>query len=306
MKGLRTFGPFFIIVASLLWSADGLLRVNLYSLPPAVIVFYEHILGLAVMLLFFKYWSADIKKMTRNDWIVITIIGLCAGALGTIFYTAALGMIQYSQYSVVVLLQQLEPVFAITMAAVLLKEKITRRFLIWAGLALVATYMISFRDLTVNFATGQGTILAAFFAVAAAAMWGSATSLGRYVLKDISFIGATTFRYATASVFALLIILILQQQSSMTVLTSAQMLSLLAITFSTGVAAMLLYYYGLKRTPARIATVCELVWPASAIVIDYFYFHKTLSVTQIFGVVLLGVCIYKVTRLKTGKVNVRQ
>jgi drug/metabolite transporter (DMT)-like permease len=52
----------------------------------------------------------------------------------------------------------------------------------------------------------------------------------------------------------------------------------------------------LKRTPARITTLCELVWPAAAVVTDYFYFHKTLSVTQVFGIVVLLFAIYQVTK----------
>lgn len=298
MGNIITFGPLFIIIASLIWSADGLLRVNLYSLPPAVVVFYEHIFGLIVMLFAYKWWQADFKKMSRKDWLVVSIIGLFAGALGTIFYTAALGMVQYLQYSVVVLLQQLEPIFAIAIAAVLLKEKITKRFLFWAIVALIAAYMITFKDLVVNFTTGRGTITAALLALGAAAMWGSATSFGRYVLKDITFIGATTFRYMTAAVSSFLILMILQQQAALTTLTQSQVITLIAITFSTGVVAMLIYYYGLKRTPARIATICELSWPASAIFIDYFYFGRSLSFTQLLGVVILSICIYQVTKEK--------
>ncbi len=304
MKKLLAFGPIFIIAASLLWSFDALLRTTLYSLPSAVVVFYEHIFGFLVIVLFFPLWIKDLKKMTKKDWIVITLIGLFAGALGTIFYTQALGMVQYIPYSVVVLLQQLEPIFAISIAAVLLKEKITKRFLFWAGLALIAAYLISFKDLQVNLGTGDKTALAALLAIASAAMWGAGTSLGRYVLKDISFVSATALRFAIAPVFALMIIFGLNQQTAMTSLTQAQILTLVAITVSTGLLAMLIYYYGLKRTPARIATICELAWPASAILIDYFYFHKALSPTQILGVVILLFAIYKVTKPLSGKVNI--
>ena len=45
---------------------------------------------------------------------------------------------------------------------------------------------------------------------------------------------------------------------------------LIAITFSTGMVATAIYYYGLKRTPAKISSICELAFPAGAIVIDYF------------------------------------
>ncbi len=84
-------------------------------------------------------------------------------------------------------------------------------------------------------------------------------------------------------------------------LTIPQLWTLLLITFSTGLVALSFYYYGLKRTPARITTLCELAWPASAIFIDYFLFHKTLSYTQIFGVILLLFAIYQVTKPLAGK-----
>src|SRR5947207_14411399 len=112
--------------------------------------------------------------MTIKEWIAITIVALFSGALGTILYTAALQQIQYIQYSVVVLLQQqLQPIWAILTAAILLKEKLTKRFALWAAIALVGAYFITFKDLQVNFATGSGTLTAALLATGAGFMWGS-------------------------------------------------------------------------------------------------------------------------------------
>src|SRR5438309_329455 len=126
MKKILAFGPLFVILAALLWSVDGLLRIGLYSLPPAVIVFYEHLLG-AIILLFFSFiWFKDLKRMTKKEWLAIGVVSLFSGALGTIFYTAALQKVNYTQYSVVVLLQpQLQPIWAIATAAILSNEKIT-------------------------------------------------------------------------------------------------------------------------------------------------------------------------------------
>src|SRR5258708_4333331 len=131
MKKLLAFGPLFVIIAALLWSFDGILRIKLYTLPPAVIVFYEHFLG-AVVLLFFAFkWFPDVKKMTKKEWSAIGIVALFSGALGTILYTAALQKINFTSYSVVVLLQQqLQPIWAISTAALLLKEKLTKKFLL--------------------------------------------------------------------------------------------------------------------------------------------------------------------------------
>ncbi len=296
MNKLKTFGPLFIIVAALLWSADGLLRVSLYSLPPAVIVFYEHLLGAFFLLLLSFKWFKDLKNLTRKEWIAISVVALFSGALGTIFYTSALQLINYTQFSVVVLLQQLQPIWAIGMAALLLKEKITKQFLVWAGVALVAAYFISFKDLNVNLSTGSGTVMAALLALGAGIMWGSSTAISKYVLNKVTFLTGTALRFILAPIFALLLVLGNNQTAALYTLTTAQWQTLLLITFSTGMVALAIYYYGLKRTPARITTLCELVWPASAVLIDYFYFHKTLSVTQMLGIAVLLFAIYQVTK----------
>lgn len=234
--------------------------------------------------------------MTRKEWLAIGLVSLFSGALGTIFYTAALGKINYTQYSVVVLLQQLQPIWAIATAAILLHEKISRRFLFWAAISLIAAYFISFKNLQPNISTGGGTFIAALLALMAGVMWGSSTAISKYVLKKVSFVTGTALRFFLSPIFALFIVFGVNQSKSILTINSSQWFTLLLIALSTGLVALLFYYYGLKKTPARITTLCELVWPASAIFIDYFLYNKSLSVTQIFGVALLVLSIYQVTR----------
>ncbi len=294
MRNLKNFGPLFIIIAALLWSVDALLRRSLYVLPPATIVFYEHLIGFAILLFFIPKWFPDLKKMTRKEWIAIGLVSLFSGALGTIFYTAALGKINYIQFSVIVLLQQLQPIWAISAAAILLKEKITKKFILWAGVALVAAYFVNFKDMTVNLQTGSGTAIAGLFAVLAGMLWGSSTAISKYVLNKVHFLTATALRFAIAPIFALGFVLSMNQGASLTQVTIPQLQALLLIAFSTGMLALAIYYYGLKRTPARVTTICELVWPASAVFIDYVYFHQTYSNTQILGIVVLLFAIYQI------------
>lgn len=298
MKNIIKIGPLFVIIAALLWSFDGLLRGSLYSLPPAVVVFYEHLLG-AIILAFLAFrWIHDIKKLTKKEWLYVGIVSLFSGALGTIFYTAALGKVNYIQFSVVVLLQQLQPIWAIGAAAIILKEKVTGKFLIWAALGLIAAYLITFKDLQINLATGGGTAIAGLLALGAGFMWGTSTAFSKYFLNKVSFLTGTALRFFVTPIFAFLIIMINGQTATLLTLTQAQWTTLAIITLSTGLVALLIYYYGLKNTPARVTTLCELVWPASAIFIDYFYNHKGLSITQIMGVLLLLFVIRKVSVLK--------
>ena len=45
----------------------------------------------------------------------------------------------------------------------------------------------------------------------------------------------------------------------------------------TGFAAMFLYYYGLRSTPAVAATIAELAFPITAILVGYFKFGQVLT-----------------------------
>jgi len=297
MKKLALFGPVFVIIAALLWSFDGILRISLYSLPPAVVVFYEHFLGAIILLFLAGKWVGDLKKMTLKEWVAIAVVALFSGALGTILYTAALQHINFTSYSVVVLLQQqLQPIWAIGAAAILLKEKINKNFLLWAALALIGAYFITFKDLHVNLNTGNGTAIAAGMAIAAGFMWGTSTAISKLVLNKVSFLTGVAARFFLAPIFALMFVMGNGQTHALFTITPMQILTLLIITFSTGMLALNFYYFGLKHTPARITTLCELFWPLSAIFIDYFLYHKTLAPTQFFGVALLLIAIYQVTK----------
>lgn len=295
---MPNIGIFFIFLASLLWSVDGLLRTTLYSLPPATVVFYEHFFGLIVLLFFWKKWLPDVGKLEKRDWILITLVAFFSGALGTMLYTSALAKVNYIQFSVVVLLQQLQPIWAISSAAILLKESLPKKFILWAGVALIASYFVTFKDLTVNLDPSNQTAVAGAFALLAGMMWGSSTALSKSMLNKFSFVTTTALRFFLASVIALSIVFAFSQEATVVQLSTDQLRSLLMITFSTGLVALLLYYFGLKKVPAKVSTIVELTWPASAIFIDYFYFHKTLSFTQLLGVMVLFYSMYQVTKMK--------
>lgn len=295
---MKKYAPYLIVLAAVLWSLDGLLRRNLYSLPSTVIVFLEHLLGLIVLSPFlireFKNW----RKQSKKTWLAVLVIALLGGTVGTIAYTAALGRINYINFSVVVLLQQLQPVFAITLSAILLKEKISRHFIFLAVLAIIAAYFVSFPDLSVDLATGQGTVIAAILAATAAFAWGVSTVLGRYALNTLNFMTLSGLRFFFTAIFAFMFLAITRDLSSLAALTSTQWWYVIAIVFSTGLVALLIYYKGLSHVPARVSTILEMAWPVSAIVIDWLFFKNTLSATQWVGAIAL---IYVIMKISTSR-----
>ena len=289
MKYGKYYGSAAVVAAALLWSVDGLLRRHLYTLPAPVIVFWEHTFGFIVMLPILAFSWRYFKQLTRRQWLAITGVSLLSGAAGTILYTAALGRIQYIPFSVVVLLQQLNPVFAITASAMLLREPLTRRFIGLSAVALVAAYFATFPDLGVNLSTGNGTLVAAVFAVGAAAAWGTSTAFSKYALKGTSSLHVTAARFGITPFFALIFVALSGNMHQVGTITASQFKYLVAITFSTGLVALMIYYFGLKRVKASRSAILELAWPASAVLVGYFWLHQSLTLSQsIGGIVLTG------------------
>jgi len=69
---------------------------------------------------------------------------------------------------------------------------------------------------------------------------------------------------------------------------------LILIVFTSGAVAMFIYYYGLKRVTASAATILELFWPFSAIILDYFINHNILSPVQIIASIVILVAFLKI------------
>jgi drug/metabolite transporter, DME family len=71
----------------------------------------------------------------------------------------------------------------------------------------------------------------------------------------------------------------------------ADYLRILEIALVPGLIAMLLYYRGLVRTPAAVATLAELAFPATALVVNYLFLGATLDGVQVAGLAVILVTI---------------
>lgn len=300
MRKILRNGPLLIVIAASLWAMDGVIRRSLFVLPPIIIVFYEHLIGALILIPFF---IKDIKKekINKKSFLSISLVSLFSGLLGTLWFTTALLMTNYISFSVVFLLQKLQPLFALLFARIVLKEKLSKKYLIWAGLSLISAYFITFPQGIVNLKTGDKTLMAALFAVGAAFAWGSSTAFSRYSLlknKD-SFI--TGLRFMITTVFAFIAVFIMKEQTKFLVVNISQLLRFAFIALSTGMVGLLIYYKGLKLTEVKVSTILELTFPFLAVLIDMVLYKSFLQPTQIVAAIVLLFSMYKISRIQTNK-----
>ena len=289
-------GTIAIGMSAIMWGFDGVvLTPRLYNLDVGYVVFMLHIIPFLLMNLFLFRQYGNLKYFTKQDYITFSLVALFGGAIGTIAIVKALFLVQFQQLSVVVLLQKLQPIFAISLAAILLKEKIKKNFVIWASLAVVASYFLTFGLHLPNIHTEKNIIEASLLAVLAAFSFGSSTVLSKNLLRNHNFVTATFFRYGFTSLFMLVYVIALSKLGQVEVTTNYNWLIMIIIGLTTGSGAIFIYYFGLNRVRAMVATISELLFPVSAIFFDYVVNGSYLSPVQYIAAAVMVFALVKLT-----------
>jgi len=291
------FGALAIMLAAFLWSLDGVfIRPKFYVLPAALVVFLEHALGFLVLSPFiFLSWS-KIKLLKGKEWAAIGWVSFFGGALGTIMITKAFfaAMDGEITFATVVILQKLQPIFALIIARLILGERLKKSFYTWALVAIVAAYFLAFGKTGLHL--GEINLLhnAAFYAAIAAFAFGSSTVFGKRIVNHLDFKSTTALRFGVTGLLVLVYALLTGDLFKISAVTIMHWKYLVLIVFTSGAAAMFIYYYGLKRVTASASTILELFWPFSAIILDYFINHNVLSPIQIVSSVVLVMAFFKI------------
>lgn len=296
MTSQRTLAALAISVAAALWGFDGVvLTPRLHAVPVLFVVFLLHAVPFVLMQPALGRSWAKLGRLAPGELATLALVSGVGGVTGTLAIVKALFLVDFNQLSVVVLLQKLQPVFAILLAALLLGERVTRRFLGWAAVAVTGGYFLTFGlhgpevDLD-----GQAT-QAALWAVVAAASFGAATVLGKKLLGSLDFWTATFGRYGMTTAITGLALVATGAGFPFADVSRTHWIVILIIGLTTGTGAIALYYWGLTRVRAITATICELSLPLSAVVFDYLVNGSRLGPVQWLGGALLIGAITRVS-----------
>ncbi len=293
----RSYGFALVAAGAAIWGSDPLFRRGLAEdLPASVVVFVEHAILATITL---PLAIAGVRKgrgrFTPSTLLSLFLVGAGSSALATILFTRAF---VYGDPSTPLLLQKLQPVVAVLGAHLLLGERLKPRYGIFFALSIGAAYLITFADpLTVSLESAT----AAAFALGAAVLWAMGTVLGRRLTSTFGFLELTSLRFAIGLPASAAVVLIQGEKSTVAGLQGQDLVSLLSLALLPGLIALVLYYRGLRDTPASAATLAELAFPVSAIVVNWLAFDAVLTATQWIGVVVLSGTIVVMSELSYRK-----
>jgi len=288
-----------IIVAAMFWSLDWILiRPNFYEFPAVNIVFLEHLLWTIILSPFLFLWFKKLKNLNKKD--LFALLWVCF--FGWLVWTVAITEAFFSAFrwdnslSIIVILQKLQPIFALFLASILLKEKLNIRFYLLAIVSIISAYLIVFPDITVIFSWIDKINISALYALIAAFSFGSSTIFWKTLVSDLWFKLSTSLRFTITTILAFFALLLFWDFSYIGQLQVIHWELLWIIVFTSGAFAMFLYYFWLKRVKASTATILELAWPLSSIYFDYIFNHKVLSSSQFFFSIVLIICFFLIIK----------
>ncbi len=268
-----------VAIAASLWGSSALLREPLAgAVDASTIVLYEHVIIVAVLspwaLSALRRWAEAPARVRA----AAVIIGAGSSALATTLFTAAFA---YGDSITPQVLQKLQPLVAIALAAALLGERLRPRFAWFAVPALIGAWMLSFAD---PFSIAIADAQAAALALGAAALWAGGTVLGRLVGTDLGARDTLVLRFVFGLPSAAIIVAVVGAQWTMPVEKAP---SLIALALIPGLLALALYYVGLQRTAASRATLAELMFPVTAAVVGVTMLDATLTTSRWVGLAIV-------------------
>ena len=287
IKRQGNYGFLMVAAAAGIWGTDALFRRNLaLDFPPSIVVFGEHLLLVAMTFPLLRTVLPRLKSLNALDWLAITFVGAGASAAATILFTQSFSYQQ--DPTTPLLLQKLQPMIAIGGATLLLRERLLPHFAIYVIGTLGGTYLITFPDPA---AVTLSSAVPALFAIGAACLWALGTVLGRYLTAKVSFTELTALRFAVGLPVSGLILLIQRNTNELISTGWVEWRALLLLALIPGLISLLLYSRGLRATPAAAATLAELTFPLTAILVGYFAFDAALGTSQWIGVAIVSTTI---------------
>jgi drug/metabolite transporter (DMT)-like permease len=274
----RVPGVVLVSIAATLWGLDGLIRKPLAASTSATtIVFGEHVVLVALTLPFLvpafrSLWSAGGRYVAAG-----VAVGAGASAIATILFTKALF---HGDVITVFVLQKAQPLIVVVGAWLILGEQPRQGFVWFLLPALAGIWLIALPHPLDPHAHGLVPIAET---LTAAVLWGMGTVLGRFLSRKLAFEHIATVRFGFGLIAAACALPIVGAAA----FPSAHdffWISVLALV--TGLVALSIYYYGLRRTPALLSAIGELAFPVTAALIGIYVFDESLRWTQWIGVLV--------------------
>jgi drug/metabolite transporter (DMT)-like permease len=297
----QVFGVACIVAACLCWALDALWRYPLLQsgVNAVDLVFYEHLILFVIFLPFILIAALTKKHLwTKKMFLNFLMVGALGSGLSTVCFSQAMFLINPT---VVIVLQKLQPFVSLLLAKYILSERLPKTFLYYFMWAVLGIILMSYQDILMLFSWwsnaheshGSASLVGYSCLLFSILGWSCATIYGKKIFMDakgpVSPVELMALRYMWGLVFLSLVLImkgeVLLVMQRMAVVSIAS--SIIPLLFFSAILGMYFYYKGVEILRPRRIVVAEMWYPLAAMLVNHFYLHIYLNMTQLLGALLL-------------------
>lgn len=280
------FGLLMILLAAILWGTVGISVQSLYTLTetnPLSIGFFR--LAISVPVLFFACaltlgWR--MFQVARRDLTLMLLVGAMT-AFYQVSYFAAISRLGVAAATLITLCTA--PILVALLASILLHELPTTEIVLAGICAIGGTVLL------VNVPSepvAQRSFLGVVLALCSALNYALVTLCSRTLARRYHPLQSLTVGFTAGAVFLLPITL---AAGLVVRYPLVGWMSLLYLGIVTTVLAYLLFFCGIRHTPATVASIATLLEPLTSTVLAWWLLHEQLGSSGILGAALLLISV---------------
>lgn len=278
----KTMGILYILAASIIWALEPILVKLSYVNSDFLHTSSIRSLFVAIIALFYVFITnrGDLK-VSKKQFSALFYIAFAATVTAELLYFYAIVKIPVVN---AVLIGHMQPIFIVLMGYVILKEESLTKYDYFGILfMIIAGVFVTTRTIGNLYSLRLGTF-EDMLVVISAFLWATTSIVMRKYLKELNSGVITFYRYtiATAAIGGYIIFTSYFEISNLYQVV-------LGIVVGIGT---IVYYEGLKRLKAAQVGALELSTPFFAAVLSFFILGEVTTIMQVFGIILLFVGVY--------------
>ncbi len=279
-----------------MWGLETLWRLRLSTKFDAeILVFHEHWMGFCLTLPFLVRGAAALRGTSRKALVSMVASGVLGSALGTVCFTEALTLLNAS---LVNLLLNVQPVVSALVSWYWLRERPLPRFYPWAAVALACGATMAWSPEAVQ--APHRLALGLLSVGATAVCWGASTTFGRAAMIEIDFKTGVALRYLVGAMATFGLVAfhgnVAERLRWPVLWTPSTLRDMVELLLVAAITPTFLYFAGLARTRASVATFAEMAQTFASLIITWGVLGEALSAQQIAAGVLLLVAVFFINR----------
>ncbi|MDQ0300767.1 drug/metabolite transporter (DMT)-like permease [Salibacterium salarium] len=282
MNKQSTIIALLIIFLTVSWGYSWpLMKIGLQYTDPFTFSFLRFFVGASVLLLILLLKKGIVNSFTNIPYKHVVVLGFLQTFTVFGLITYAMLFVDAGKTSIILYTM---PIWSSVLAAVFLKETITRKNIIGLGLGLIGLLLIIGADIYQQ-ASLENTIGIALILIASVS-WAIANVYFRLKLSGTDSFAVTTFQMLTGALGLGVLALILEQGQNME-WTAESVFSIVFTGVIASAVCFSIWYYLLRVVNTITASISTLLVPVFGVLFGYLLLQEVLGTFMIFGAIFI-------------------